>query len=268
MSRIGKKAVAVPAGVTVTIEGQTVTVKGPKGQLAWTLPDEIEARQDGQDLVVAKRAETRRRNQEEREAAGETTPSVEYVYGEVDEPGGEAPEPEPLGGYEDRGFQLFFASLDSETRELLTVAELREIYASQLKKKQEERRAEKRRAAVDQAAQAAMVAEGMIPADAQAAIEVMRRNSERMRLKIQLPPADEQGNVADIGLRIDHKVYLDGHTYELSRAQFDSYREILYRSAMHELEFLGMNRRRRSFFVNQRMGNDPRWNIDMQMGDT
>ena len=60
MSRIGKKAVAVPSGVTVTISGQTVTVKGPKGQLAWTLPDEIEARQEGQDLLVAKRVDTTR----------------------------------------------------------------------------------------------------------------------------------------------------------------------------------------------------------------
>jgi large subunit ribosomal protein L6 len=41
MSRIGKKPIVVPAGVTVTVEGQTVTVKGPKGQLAWTVADEI-----------------------------------------------------------------------------------------------------------------------------------------------------------------------------------------------------------------------------------
>jgi large subunit ribosomal protein L6 len=39
MSRIGKKAVAIPSGVNVTIDGQTVTVKGPKGQLAWTIAD-------------------------------------------------------------------------------------------------------------------------------------------------------------------------------------------------------------------------------------
>ena len=60
MSRIGKKAVAIPSGVTVTIDGQTVAVKGPKGELSWTLPDEIEARQEGQDLVVAKRVDTTR----------------------------------------------------------------------------------------------------------------------------------------------------------------------------------------------------------------
>lgn len=60
MSRIGKKAVAVPAGVTVTISGQTVTVKGPKGQLAWTVADEIEVTQEGQEIRLAKRAENTR----------------------------------------------------------------------------------------------------------------------------------------------------------------------------------------------------------------
>jgi large subunit ribosomal protein L6 len=44
MSRIGKKAVSIPKGVTLTLEGQTVSVKGPKGQLSWTVPEEIESR--------------------------------------------------------------------------------------------------------------------------------------------------------------------------------------------------------------------------------
>jgi large subunit ribosomal protein L6 len=60
MSRIGKKAIAIPSGVTVTIDGQTVTVKGPKGQLAWTVADEIEVRQDGQELLLSKRDESTR----------------------------------------------------------------------------------------------------------------------------------------------------------------------------------------------------------------
>ena len=60
MSRIGKKAVPTPAGVNVTIEGQTLTVKGPKGQLSWTLPEEIELRQEGGELLVAKRVDTTR----------------------------------------------------------------------------------------------------------------------------------------------------------------------------------------------------------------
>ena len=46
MSRIGKKAVAVPSGVTATVEGQTVKVKGPKGALQVVLPDDITAKME------------------------------------------------------------------------------------------------------------------------------------------------------------------------------------------------------------------------------
>ncbi len=49
MSRIGKKAVPVPAGVTANIEGRTLSVKGPKGTLTLPLADEItyDVQQDG-----------------------------------------------------------------------------------------------------------------------------------------------------------------------------------------------------------------------------
>jgi large subunit ribosomal protein L6 len=60
MSRIGKKSIAVPAGVTVTLEGQTVTVKGPKGQLAWTVAEEIEVKQENGELTLTPRNESTR----------------------------------------------------------------------------------------------------------------------------------------------------------------------------------------------------------------
>jgi large subunit ribosomal protein L6 len=60
MSRIGKNKIAVPAGVTVTLEGQTVTVKGPKGQLSWTVADEIEIRQDNGELALTPRDDSTR----------------------------------------------------------------------------------------------------------------------------------------------------------------------------------------------------------------
>lgn len=60
MSRIGKKPVAVPAGVTAQVAGQTVKVKGPKGELAFTCPDEIEVKLDGAQVTVTPRHETRR----------------------------------------------------------------------------------------------------------------------------------------------------------------------------------------------------------------
>jgi large subunit ribosomal protein L6 len=41
MSRIGKKPVAIPSGVTATVSGQKVTVKGPKGELSFSCPEQI-----------------------------------------------------------------------------------------------------------------------------------------------------------------------------------------------------------------------------------
>ena len=51
MSRIGKKPVAVPSGVTATVDGQTVKVKGPKGELSFTVPEDckVEKTADGID---------------------------------------------------------------------------------------------------------------------------------------------------------------------------------------------------------------------------
>ena len=46
MSRIGKKAVTVPGGVTATVNGQEITVKGPKGELKHVLADAIVAKLD------------------------------------------------------------------------------------------------------------------------------------------------------------------------------------------------------------------------------
>ena len=60
MSRIGKKPVAIPSGVTVTLDGQTITVKGPKGQLAWTVADEVEVVQADGQLTLSPRVDTQR----------------------------------------------------------------------------------------------------------------------------------------------------------------------------------------------------------------
>ncbi|MFT4215336.1 MAG: 50S ribosomal protein L6 [Microbacterium sp.] len=53
MSRIGRLPIAIPAGVTVTVDGQDVAVKGPKGELTLTAPAPIEvAIEDGQVVVT------------------------------------------------------------------------------------------------------------------------------------------------------------------------------------------------------------------------
>jgi large subunit ribosomal protein L6 len=60
MSRIGKKPVAVPAGVTAKLDGHTVAVKGAKGELKFTAPDEVDLKMEGNLISVAPRSETKR----------------------------------------------------------------------------------------------------------------------------------------------------------------------------------------------------------------
>jgi large subunit ribosomal protein L6 len=60
MSRIGKRAVAVPSGITANVEGQTVKVKGPKGALSVVLPDDVAVKLDGGQIKVDPRNETKR----------------------------------------------------------------------------------------------------------------------------------------------------------------------------------------------------------------
>jgi len=59
MSRIGKKTVTVPAGVTVEFEGKTVSTKGPRGQLSWTMPEGIVIEREGDSLHVTRSSEER-----------------------------------------------------------------------------------------------------------------------------------------------------------------------------------------------------------------
>jgi large subunit ribosomal protein L6 len=60
MSRIGKAPIPVPGGVTVTLNGLDVTVKGPKGELSHTLPEGVAIAQEGNTLVVSPASESRR----------------------------------------------------------------------------------------------------------------------------------------------------------------------------------------------------------------
>jgi large subunit ribosomal protein L6 len=52
MSRIGKKPVSVPSAVTATVSGQTVKMKGPKGELSFTAPEEIKVEQTASGIEV------------------------------------------------------------------------------------------------------------------------------------------------------------------------------------------------------------------------
>jgi large subunit ribosomal protein L6 len=60
MSRIGKKPVAIPSGVTANVEGQTVKVKGPKGALQLVLHSDVGAKVEAGTVKIEPRDETKR----------------------------------------------------------------------------------------------------------------------------------------------------------------------------------------------------------------
>ena len=60
MSRIGKRPVVVPSGITANVEGQTVKIKGPKGALQVVLHDDVAVKLDGGQIKVDPRFETKR----------------------------------------------------------------------------------------------------------------------------------------------------------------------------------------------------------------
>ena len=71
MSRIGKKPIPIPTGVTVTVEPEVVRVAGPRGDLAERKNRSIEVRQDGEALIV-----TRPKNRAEHRALHGLTRSL------------------------------------------------------------------------------------------------------------------------------------------------------------------------------------------------
>ena len=56
MSRIGKKPVAVPSGVTATVDGRLVKVKGAKGELSFRVPDDVTVALENGAIAVDRRA--------------------------------------------------------------------------------------------------------------------------------------------------------------------------------------------------------------------
>ena len=60
MSRIGKKPVPIPAAVTATVDGQTVKMKGAKGELSFTLPEELKVEKTADGIEVTMIEDTKK----------------------------------------------------------------------------------------------------------------------------------------------------------------------------------------------------------------
>jgi len=63
MSRIGKLPVAVPSGVTANLDGRSLTVKGPKGELSMVFMDDVIASLDDGAITVKPRSNSKRSRQ-------------------------------------------------------------------------------------------------------------------------------------------------------------------------------------------------------------
>ena len=64
MSRIGKKSVELPSGVTATINGQSIEVKGPKGARSFTATDDVSIAQEDNAITVTPRGSSKRARQQ------------------------------------------------------------------------------------------------------------------------------------------------------------------------------------------------------------
>ena len=58
MSRIGKRPVPLPSGITATVSDQKVTVKGPKGELSFTCPEQVKVEKTAEGILVSMREDT------------------------------------------------------------------------------------------------------------------------------------------------------------------------------------------------------------------
>ncbi|MGA0923733.1 MAG: 50S ribosomal protein L6, partial [Lutimaribacter sp.] len=64
MSRIGKKPVELPSGVTATLSGQTIEVKGPKATQSFTATDDVTIAVDGNVVSITPRGKSKRARQQ------------------------------------------------------------------------------------------------------------------------------------------------------------------------------------------------------------
>ena len=64
MSRIGKRPIEMPSGVSASISGQTIEVKGPKGVRSFSATDDVDLKVDGQTVTVTPRGLSKRARQQ------------------------------------------------------------------------------------------------------------------------------------------------------------------------------------------------------------
>jgi hypothetical protein len=139
-------------------------------------------------------------------------------------------------------YDVFLASLSDETRELLSDAELRAVFAASEKKAADERKAQLQKQAAEKALSMARADAGLVPKE-QAEVHALReRNSRKVKWQVNLPFVGDTGGTADEGLKIDGRTFYHGQEVTTTYAEWLSCREMLYRLRQHEMDFEGKGR--------------------------
>lgn len=133
-------------------------------------------------------------------------------------------------------FGRFLITLSAETRELLNEAELHGIFDAQIAAARTEKKAAAKKAVMARALHHARVEEGLMPQNAIEDAALRDRMQEMVRFTVDLP------ELGDVGLRVDGNIYLHKGTYNLTRAQYESFREMVYKNQQAELDFEGRGR--------------------------
>ena len=200
------------------------------------------------DEVKQRMAEGRRRAAEERKAhlRGEDTAQGEPQYEVVLEQspgkpivwtvGQTEPEPPPSP------YDLFLLSLDSETRGLLSDAELRAIFEASEKKALDEKRQRLQKQAADRALHQARAGAGLLPKEAIAEAAWRSRMEEKVTFTPHLPESCYMEHFACPCLVVNGKAYPDGVEVTTTRGEYMSFREQVWRAQQAEMDFEGRSR--------------------------
>jgi hypothetical protein len=161
--------------------------------------------------------------------------------------------PAPVGDPADP-YNQWLALLDADTRMMFSNRELRATFDEQKVKVDQEKRTRKRKEITELALSTARSMMGLLPEQKVEALRVSQQNAKPVSMVIKMPPAQDNGLPADIGLRVDGKVLLDGRRHYCTYGEAASLREMLYRHGQHELLFKGQNLRYRAYLLGQAMG--------------
>lgn len=151
-------------------------------------------------------------------------------------------------------YNLWLTVLEPDTRELFSEAELRELFEEQRNRAAAEKKVRRRKEISELALSTARSDLGLLPAQKIEAMRVAALNAKKVSMIVQMPPAQDNGGPADVGLRVDGRVIENGRRHFCNYGEAASIREMLYRHGQHELLFKGQNLRYRAYLLGQAMG--------------